>query len=154
MRAALTDIQAWWAEQYPTIYGGPFEPLAGGVYAGYPERTTPIPGVRDVGADDVRGDQPVLRVLLQQGDFMVYDDGQDGVLYDLAEQYGPSILGVVLAHEFGHAIQARSGALTKDLPTITTEQQADCFAGAWVGPGRRRRRAGHHVHRRRGAHAG
>jgi predicted metalloprotease len=54
------------------------------------------------------------------------------VLYGLAEEYGPSILGVVLAHEFGHAIQARSGALTKDLPTITTEQQADCFAGAWV----------------------
>ena len=63
---------------------------------------------------------------------MVYDDGEDGVLYGLAEEFGPSILGVVLAHEFGHAIQARAGDLDRGLPTITTEQQADCFAGAWV----------------------
>ena len=63
---------------------------------------------------------------------MVYDDGEDGVLVRLADEFGPSILGVVLAHEFGHAIQARAGVLDRDLPTIVTEQQADCFAGAWV----------------------
>jgi predicted metalloprotease len=39
---------------------------------------------------------------------------------------------VVLAHEFGHAIQFRAGELDRALPTIYTEQQADCFAGAWV----------------------
>ena len=66
------------------------------------------------------------------------------MLYGLAEEFGPSILGVVLAHEFGHAIQARSRRCsTEGLPTITTEQQADCFAGAWVAraAARRGRRA-------------
>ena len=63
---------------------------------------------------------------------MVYDDGEGGILYGLAEEFGASILGVVLAHEFGHAIQARVGDLDRGLPTITTEQQADCMAGAWV----------------------
>ena len=50
----------------------------------------------------------------------------------LADQLGPSILAVVLAHEFGHVVQTRAGELDRGLPTITTEQQADCFAGAWV----------------------
>ncbi len=67
-----------------------------------------------------------------QADFMVYDDGEQGALFRLANELGPSILTVVLAHEFGHAIQARAGELDQGLPTIATEQQADCFAGAWV----------------------
>jgi predicted metalloprotease len=37
---------------------------------------------------------------------------------------------VVLAHEFGHAIQQRNSEF--DQPTILKEQQADCFAGAWA----------------------
>ncbi|MET0460358.1 MAG: neutral zinc metallopeptidase [Ilumatobacteraceae bacterium] len=132
VRAALIDIQAWWGEQYPEIYGAPFQPLAGGVYVAYPERTTPIPGC-ETGAPTTYEEIKLYSAFYcMQGDFMVYDDGQDGVLYGLAEEFGPSILGVVLAHEFGHAIQARSGVLSKTLPTITTEQQADCFAGAWV----------------------
>ena len=42
-------------------------------------------------------------------------------------------MGIVLAHEYGHAIQSRIGALDQFLATIYTEQQADCFAGAWAG---------------------
>ena len=37
---------------------------------------------------------------------------------------------MVVAHEYGHAIQVRLG--TTDQPTIVLEQQADCFAGSWV----------------------
>jgi predicted metalloprotease len=46
------------------------------------------------------------------------------------EQYGGFTLGIVFAHEFGHAIQARAGV---EGDTIMTELQADCFAGAWTG---------------------
>ena len=42
------------------------------------------------------------------------------------------MLGVVLAHEWGHAIQGRQDALGRQYPTYNTEQQADCFAGAWA----------------------
>ena len=38
---------------------------------------------------------------------------------------------MVLAHEFGHAIQLRAG-VGQNQPTILLEQQADCFAGAWM----------------------
>ena len=73
------------------------------------------------------------------GDFMVYDDGDNSLLGALAENFGPSIMGVVLAHEFGHAIQFRAGDLDSGFSTILTEQQADCFAGAWVSLGLERR---------------
>ena len=33
-----------------------------------------------------------------------------------------------MAHEWGHAIQARSNFTAR---TVTRELQADCFAGAW-----------------------
>src|SRR6185436_4509153 len=46
------------------------------------------------------------------------------------EQYGGFTLGIVFAHEFGHAIQTRADI---EGDTIMTELQADCFAGAWTG---------------------
>ena len=130
--AALGDIELWWSQQYPRLYSEPMRPLRGGVYAAYPERTDPIPGCG--GSDETTYQQitQFAAFYCPDGDFMVYDDGEDGVLYSLAEKFGPTILGVVMAHEFGHAIQTRAGVLTRNLATIITEQQADCFAGAWV----------------------
>ena len=75
LAAALADIQAWWNEEYPRLYGEPFTPLAGGIFAAYPERTSTIPGcgfpsnsyqeVSDYGA-----------FYCPDGDFMAYDDGE------------------------------------------------------------------------------
>ncbi len=136
---ALTDIERWWSEVYPELYGEPFVSLEGGVYAGYPERQSPLPGCgqrRTEYADLVS----FVAFYCQFGDFVIYDDGDfdDGaglrsILTPLAEEFGSAVMGIVLAHEYGHAIQARFGALDVGLPTILTEQQADCFAGAWAG---------------------
>jgi predicted metalloprotease len=132
LNAVLNDVQLWWSEQYPALYGEPFVPLRGGVYAAYPDRSDPIPGC---GPDDETTYEQITEFAAfycPDGDFMVYDDGDDGSLVELAEEHGPTALGVVMAHEYGHAIQARAGELTRDVATIVTEQQADCFAGAWV----------------------
>ena len=59
----------------------------------------------------------------------------DSITYDraflgeLAAEHGRFLPALVMAHEFGHAVQARVG-----LPdaSITTETQADCLAGAWT----------------------
>jgi predicted metalloprotease len=130
--AVMTDLDTWWTEQYPLIYGETFESLQGEVYAAYPGRPDDLPGC---GTPRTRYEevQEFVAFYCGEGDFMVYDDGEDGLLAGLAETYGPSTIGTVLAHEFGHAIQLRTGALTRSLPTILTEQQADCFAGAWTG---------------------
>ena len=130
--AVMTDLEAWWAQIYPSIYGEVFTPLEGDVYAAYPERPDDIPGC---GAprttyDDV---QQYVAFYCGVGDFIVYDDGTDGLLAELARDYGAATIGTVLAHEYAHAIHLRIGALDRALPTITTEQQADCFAGAWTG---------------------
>jgi predicted metalloprotease len=130
--AALGDIESWWSQQFPRLYSEPMRPLRGGIYAAYPERTDPIPGCGGSRETTYQEITQFAAFYCPDGDFMVYDDGEDGVLFSLADEYGPTILGVVLAHEFGHAIQARAGVLRRDLATIITEQQADCFAGAWV----------------------
>ena len=134
VRRALNDIEGWWATQYPALYGGPFEPLAGGVFAAYPARTTPIPGCESSEPTPYEDIALFSAFYCPDGDFIAYDDGDgpDSVLFNLAAEFGPSILGVVFAHEYGHAVQSRAGILRPTLPTIYGEQQADCFAGAWV----------------------
>jgi predicted metalloprotease len=131
---AFTDLERWWGEVYPEVYGAPFEPLAGGIFAGYPERETDLPGCGEptTAYDDLT---QYVAFYCEFGDFVVYDDG-DGefsLLTPLAEEFGAAVLGVVLAHEYAHVIQQRIGALDRFLATIITEQQADCFAGAWTG---------------------
>ncbi len=129
--AVMTDLEQWWTEQYPAIYGEPFEGLEGGVYAAYPGRPDDIPGC-GTSSTTYEEVQQYVAFYCGVGDFMVYDDSDDGLLAQLARDYGPGTIGTVFAHEFGHAIQLRSGNLDRALATILTEQQADCFAGAWT----------------------
>ncbi len=130
--AVVTDLELWWAQTYPAVYGDPFTPLEGDIYAAYPGRPDDIPGCGSPRTtyDDV---QQYVAFYCGVGDFMVYDDGDDGLLAELAREYGAATIGTVIAHEFAHAIQLRNGGLDRALPTIVTEQQADCFAGAWTG---------------------
>src|SRR6478609_369629 len=44
LRAVMTDLEAWWSEEYPAVYGDEFQPLTGGVYAAYPNRPDDLPG--------------------------------------------------------------------------------------------------------------
>jgi predicted metalloprotease len=129
--AAIADLERWWGQVYPDVFGAPFSPLEGGIIAAYPERTDPVPGCGEAETSYPEVNQ-YAAFYCPIGDFMVYDDGDDSLLGALASEFGPSVMGVVLAHEYGHAIQQRSGVLDLELPTIATEQQADCFAGAWV----------------------
>jgi predicted metalloprotease len=126
LTAAFSDIEAFWRAQFPVMYGGEFAPLAGGIYAAYPDRSDPIPGCGTPQTTylDVQGNA----FYCVDGDFMAYDDAE--LLPQLVEQLGQSAVAVVLAHEFGHAVQARADAFGQ--PTVLKEQQADCFAGAWA----------------------
>jgi len=130
--AVVTDLELWWSEQYPAIYGDTFVPLEGGVYAAYADRPDDIPGC-GTPRTTYEEVQEFVAFYCGVGDFIVYDDGGDGLLADLAREYGAGTIGTVLAHEYGHAIQLRNGGLDRALPTVVTEQQADCFAGAWTG---------------------
>lgn len=125
---SLDDIQAYWRETFPTVYGSRYEELTGGIYPVRPG-TQGVPGC---GADrTVYSDVEGNAFYCPQGDFIAYDDADllPGLYKDF-DQNG-FVIAVVFAHEFGHAIQVRAG-VDDNLPTVVLEQQADCFAGAWV----------------------
>jgi predicted metalloprotease len=126
LTAAFKDIESFWAQQFPILYGSDFTPLAGHIYAAYPDRSDPIPGCGSRTTDyrDIEGNA----FYCVDGDFMAYDDAE--LMPQLVNQLGQAAVAVVLAHEFGHAVQSRANEF--DQPTILKEQQADCFAGAWA----------------------
>jgi predicted metalloprotease len=124
---AFGDIQEFWNLAYPEAYGAPFELLQGSIFAAYPERQEPIPGCGTPSSsyEDVAG---YGAFYCPAGDFMAYDDAS--LLPKLVAELGKEAVAIVLAHEFGHAVQMRANNLGQ--PVVLKEQQADCFAGAWA----------------------
>ncbi|WKG10423.1 metallopeptidase [Nocardia sp. PE-7] len=54
------------------------------------------------------------------------------LLPTMSETFGTMSVVMVLAHEYGHAIQTMAKMVTKKTPVLVKEQQADCFAGAFM----------------------
>ena len=126
LNAAFADITQFWADNFPTTYGAEFTPVSG-IFASYPSRgDLPESCEGGVPFDDVEGNAFYTTC----GDIIVYDDAE--LLPQLVNDLGTAAVGVVAAHEYGHAIQARAGVFDLGLPTVDNEQQADCFAGAWA----------------------
>jgi predicted metalloprotease len=123
--AALNDVQTFWSEAYPDVYGSPFEPLTGGYHPYGPD--TPSPPCGNPPPDySVIADNAFY---CPEADLIAWDEAS--LIPQLANDFGKFTVGIVFAHEFGHAIQTRAG-LPLSTPTIISEQQADCFAGAWT----------------------
>lgn len=123
MRLALKSIDQYWAKQFPEVYDENYKKLGGGVYA-YSS------GSRIPSCDGMNLPYLVLQqnaFYCPESDFIAWDD--QGLFPRLEKKYGRFLLSIVLAHEWGHAIQERAES---DLDTITAEQQADCFAGSWA----------------------
>ena len=100
-----------------------------------PRTPNAAPGLRR-GSDQLPGSQPVRRLLLRSSTTScMYDDGDQSLLAPLAAEFGPAVMGIVLAHEFGHAIQSRVGALDQFLPRSTPSSRPT--ASPAPGPGRR-----------------
>ena len=63
-----------------------------------------------------------------------------GVLVPIGQQFfGDTSIAALLAHEYGHAVQAMAHLVDDDTTTLVSEQQADCLAGTyvrWVAEGR------------------
>lgn len=122
---AIEDIQAFWASEFPSVYGAAYEPI--------PE-------------DRIFAAEPGIDLPDCQGETLTYEDAEDNAFYcyrgnfiayddvslfpQLFRDFGEFSIALVLAHEWGHAIQDRADNVEQ--PTILKELQADCFAGAWV----------------------
>lgn len=120
---AIADLQQYWTEQFPELYGKDYEPVTGGLYAST-SRSEEGPECASSYAD-VEGNAFYCKL----DDSVAWD--AEHLLPDLQKKYGDFVIPVVLAHEWGHAMQQRAGVFDENELTITTELQADCFAGAW-----------------------
>ena len=127
---AMDDIQKFWENHYIDVYGNNYSDLVGGVHAADPNSTELMPSGCDYTGDYTFVEDNAF--YCDEGDFIVYDDAK--LFPEFADQFGPLVTAVILAHEWGHAIQspARNDVMYS-LRSTTIELQADCFAGAWVG---------------------
>ncbi len=127
IKKAIDDVQSFYETEFPNLYGKPFDPISGGEFPYGPQDPPP-----NCGKPGTANYQDVAQnaFYCPQGDFVAWDT--DNLTNQLLDQFGPFTLAIVVAHELGHAIQQRHGILDGRLPTFVTEQQADCFAGAYT----------------------
>ena len=136
-RNALADLNQYWTEQFGPTFSEDFTPLAGGYYSVDPGNLDPAQYPNgQIGC----GEPPdaVEDNAFYCGPSSEYTNG-DAIQYDRAfldelafggggsEGYGRFIPALVMAHEFGHAVQGRVGYPFQ--ASIAIETQADCFAG-------------------------
>lgn len=119
---ALDDLAEYWTDRLPDVYGVEFEQVADLVPYG-PTSPTPQCGPTELDYEDVAENA----LYCPDEDLIAWD--RVALMPQLQGEFGPLTVGIVMSHEFAHAIQARSGV---DGSTVTLELQADCFAGAWV----------------------
>ena len=119
---AIADLEQYWGNQYPDVYGSDFEPIKGGFFAAVPSNGDVPPC-----STDPQEVVAMAAYYCSTEDVVAWD--AENVLPELRDKYGDFVIPIVFAHEYGHAIQARSNFTAR---SVTQELQADCFAGAWA----------------------
>lgn len=119
---AVADVQEYWDERFPVDFDTPFNPLARLVSFDSRGAGQQLCGNTTAGL--------VNAFYCPSEDTIGWDRGE--LLPYLQETFGPMAVVMVLAHETGHAVQARLRLLAPTAPTIVFEQQADCMTGAFM----------------------
>jgi len=135
---ALSDIEAFWRANYPKISGGKALPPIKGGYYSVDGRAVAVSGKATAPATQnaciaQENDAIVDNAFYcRSDDSIAWDRSPTHLLGKLSAKYGRLLVGLIFAHEFGHAISNRLGVFDNDPATIYTESQADCAAGAWA----------------------
>jgi predicted metalloprotease len=118
---AVSDIQLFWTQQMPGQFHESYRPVTA-FYSIDPDGSVAAPCTDE--ASDIRGNA----FYCPSQDIVAWD--RKVLLPELQQRFGDFLVAMVLAHEWGHAIQKRT-----ELPsdhTIVVETQADCYAGAFT----------------------
>ena len=126
---SVSDLEEFWKFAYPEAFGGDFEP---------------VKAVISWDSDDYDGEfcGESTAGLVNAG--FCEDDNTIGwdrtvLLPAMREANGDMAITMVLAHEYGHAVQLQAGLSSRAVPTLVAEQQADCLTGVylrWVAEGK------------------
>ncbi|MGQ0617691.1 MAG: neutral zinc metallopeptidase [Acidimicrobiia bacterium] len=128
IKAAVVDVEEFWQVEFPRLYDREWTDLEGGAYPYGPSDPPP-----DCGRDGTQdyADVESNAFYCAADDFLAWDT--DALTNQLLDEFGPLTLAIVVAHELGHKVQNEHGMLDDpQYSTFLTEQQADCFAGAWT----------------------
>jgi predicted metalloprotease len=129
-RQAVSDIEEYWETAYGETFDSQFTPVEALI-------SWDANGFDDASfcGEDTYG--LVNAAFCFDDETIGWDRGE--LLPALRDAYGDMGMAMVLAHEYGHAVQFQAGLKSKGTPTLVAEQQADCFAGGymrWVAEGK------------------
>lgn len=119
----IADLNDFWSSEYPRIYGVAWKPLSGGEHPYSSDTPPPSCG----GESSTYQDAADNAFYCPDDDFLAWDD--QSLMPKLYQELGSFTVSLVLAHEWGHAVQGRAGF---PRASVVAELQADCFAGAWM----------------------
>jgi predicted metalloprotease len=125
LEATAGSLREFWHTELSRIYHHRFEDLAGGIQPKTEDSPPWTCNGERVTYHDIRGN--AFYCGGRDDDYIAYDASY--LMPRLNKSFGALTPAVVLAHEFGHAVQHRAQV---DAPSVVIELQADCFAGAWV----------------------
>jgi predicted metalloprotease len=126
---AIEDIEDFWSQHYSDSFAGTFAPVSR------------LVSVDPRSADTICGEQAAAfdynALYCAPDDLIAWDRVN---LMPIAKKFfGDMEINGLLAHEYGHALQARAGLVGEQKSSILVrEQQADCMAGVymrWVAEG-------------------
>ncbi len=127
-RQAVSDIEEYWEGAYSDTFDGEFIPVEALI-------SWDANGFDGQFCDaDTYG--LVNAAFCYDDETIGWDRGE--LLPALRDANGEMGVTMVLAHEYGHAVQRKGGLTKRGTPTLLSEQQADCFAGSymrWVAEG-------------------
>lgn len=125
---ALSDIYDFWSTALPKDFGKQFTPPKKLVSFDSNGANMQICGESSQGVENA--------FFCPTDDSVNWDRG--ALLPALDNMFGQMSVVTVFAHEMGHSVQYQLGSVNAATPTIVKEQQADCYAGAfmrWVAEG-------------------
>ncbi|WP_375488446.1 peptidase [uncultured Mycobacterium sp.] len=126
---SVNDVEEFWTQTYSGTFKGSFTPID----------TLVSYDSRDPASPMICGDETYHEAnafYCRARNLMAWDRG---VLVPTGQRYfGDMSIPALIAHEYGHAVQRMAHLTNRKTPTVVAEQQADCFAGAymrWVAEG-------------------
>ncbi|MEV6280446.1 metallopeptidase [Nocardia sp. NPDC051832] len=122
---AIADIEAFWKAEYAKTFPGTFEPV--GKYFSWDARAAKENSITFCKSSTY---QLVNAAYCSLDHTIGWDRG---VLFPLLEKkYNSLAVVMVMAHEYGHAIQGQAKIAGFFTSALVQEQQADCLAGVFL----------------------
>lgn len=122
---AVEDIQTYWQAEYSKEFDGQFQPIE--KLLSWNAKAPKSQAIEFCKETTYR---LVNAAYCRLDDSIGWD--RSLLLPTMEETFGKMSVVMVLAHEYGHAIQSMAKLVAQKDPVIVKEQQADCFAGAFM----------------------